>query len=68
MGGTLSTAHLRYIFKCPLTTLEQHLSTVPKTFIRLVQTITEQQNEEEIPVSLFTQDFLRPMDYFDQSS
>jgi len=49
-------------------TLEQHLSTVPKTFIRLVQTITEQQNEEEIPVSLFTQDFLRPMDYFDQSS
>lgn len=49
-------------------TLEQHLSTVPKTFIRLVQTITEQQHEEAIPVSLFTQDFVRPMGYFDQNS
>jgi hypothetical protein len=49
-------------------TLEQHLPTVPKTFIRLVQTITEQQHEEEIPMSLFTQDFVRPMDYFDQNS
>ncbi|OVE79415.1 hypothetical protein BVY01_02645 [bacterium I07] len=46
-------------------TLDDQLSHVPKNFVRLLETLTEQQQEQNIPVSLFTQEFIRPMDYFE---
>ena len=47
-------------------TLDKGLSTVPKKFVRLVETIASQKEEETIPVTLFTQEFVRPMTYFEQ--
>ena len=46
-------------------TLDEQLSNVPKHFVRLIETLTEKQHEQTIPVSLFTQEFIRPMDYFE---
>ena len=48
-------------------TLDQHLSVTPKSFIRLLEKLKQQnQQEKQIPVSVFTSEFIRPMNYFNR--
>ena len=45
--------------------LDQHLSVSPKSFILLLEKLKNESLEEtQIPISLFTSEFIRPMNYF----
>ena len=45
--------------------LDQHLSVSPKSFIQLLEKLKNEPLEEtQIPISLITSEFIRPMDYF----
>ena len=45
--------------------LDQHLSVSPKAFIQLLEKLkNESLDEKQIPISLFTSEFIRPIDYF----
>lgn len=62
--GLMKSMDHALLEKAASMTLDQHLSTSPKSFLKLIQIISQNENEEKIPISLFTQEFLRPMDYF----
>lgn len=57
----------KLIEKAAHAALDQHLSLMPKPFTQLLEKLKQDNQEQiQIPISLFTQEFIRPMDYFTQ--
>ena len=58
---------LELLEKAASVTLNGHLPMRPKSFIQLLEKLEQEDQEPiQIPISLFTQEFVRPMDYFIQ--
>ncbi len=57
----------KLIEKAAFIALDQHLSLMPKPFTKLLEKLKQDNQEQtQIPISLFTQEFIRPMNYFTQ--
>jgi len=65
--GLIKKHNHKLLERTAQTALEQKLTVRAKSFVELMEKLEQQHQETtQIPISLFTQEFIRPMDYFTQ--